>query len=73
MSIRLSCSVAIVPGDNIFMTFPKGFDNFNDLPMEGQISVNSVKTGFTANVVNTRIGFVIPAGVNVPATSDFFV
>ena len=55
------------------MIFPEGFNNFNDLPLEGQIKVGSVTKPFTASTVNTRIGFVVPAGVTIAANVDFTI
>lgn len=55
------------------MTFPEGFNNFNDLPLEGQIKVGAIARPFTASTVNTKIGFIIPAGVTVAANVDFTI
>ena len=32
-TVKLTCTVAIAAGDYLFITFPEGFDNFNDLDM----------------------------------------
>jgi hypothetical protein len=73
LSIKLTCTVAIVPTDYVFVTFPQGFNNFNDLPMEGDIVIAGVKTTFTATVTNTKIGFAIPSTVTIPANNEFFI
>jgi hypothetical protein len=72
-TVKLSCTVSITAGQYFYMTFPEGFNNFNDLPLEGQIKVGAIAKPFTATTVNTKIGFVIPAGVTVAANVDFTI
>jgi len=72
-TVKLSCSVAISAGDYMFITFPEGFNNFNDLDMEGELKVGAVTKTFTASAVNTKIGFEIPAGVSISANNDFTI
>lgn len=57
----------------MFITFPEGFDNFNDLDMEGNIVYGGVKTAITASVVNTKITFQIPSNVTIAANNDFSI
>ena len=72
-TMRLSCTVIINAGSYFYMTFPEGFDNFNDLSMEGQLKVGAVTKPFTATSVNTKIGFIIPAGVTIAANNEFTI
>jgi hypothetical protein len=40
----------------IYIKFPKGFNNFNDMSMEGDIINANISKPFIATVINTRIG-----------------
>jgi hypothetical protein len=72
-SVRMVCTVAINVGDYLFLTFPEGFNNFNDLDMEGDITIGAAKKTFTASSTNTKLGFAIPAGSAIPASTPFTI
>lgn len=72
-TVKLFCTIPISPGQFFYMTFPEGFNNFNDLPLEGQIKIGAIARPFTASTVNTKIGFIIPVGITIAANLDFTI
>jgi hypothetical protein len=72
-SVKLTSSVTVSPNDYMFISFPDGFNNFNDIDMEGNIVYGGIKTTFTASVVNMKISFLIPSNVTIPANNDFSI
>jgi hypothetical protein len=62
-------SVLISPGEFLFITFPEGFDNFNDISMSGDLTFGVLKETFTAAVANTRLEFEVPAGITITANT----
>lgn len=66
-------NVAALPTDYLIVTFPEGFDNFNDLDMEGNIVYGGVKTSFVAKVINTKLTLQLPTNVTIPANNLFSI
>jgi hypothetical protein len=70
-TITLTCSVIIPKNSWIFITFPKDFNNFNNIPVIVQTQYGSnVEVSSTSTVINTRIGFQILV-LNIPAATQF--
>jgi hypothetical protein len=70
-TISLACTVAIPANSWIFVTFPKEFNNFNNIPVIVQTQFGSnVEVSSTSTVVNTRIGFRL-AALSIPASTSF--
>lgn len=64
-------NVDAIPTDYLIVTFPEGFDNFNDLDMEGNVVVAGVKTPFVAKVINTKLTLQLP--ITIPANNLFSI
>ena len=54
------------------MTFPEGFDNFNDISLIVEIKYSTNTETVTAEVINTRLEFQLTA-FSIPANTDFEV
>jgi hypothetical protein len=71
-TISLTCSVAIVPGYWIFITFPSSFNNFNNIPVvvQTQYSVSNFEMSNSSSVINFRIGYQIN-NLTIAANTQF--
>lgn len=70
-TITLTCSVLIPTNSWIFITFPKEFNNFNNIPVVVQTQYGTnVEVSSSSTVFNTRIGFQLKT-LSVPASTTF--
>jgi hypothetical protein len=56
----------------IFITFPAGFNNFNNIPMvvQTQYSVANFEVSTSSTVINTRVGYKLNV-LNIAAGTQF--
>ena len=72
-TIDVTCSIAIPSGSWIYITFPKEFDNFNNIAVVVQTQYNSganYEVSTSSAVINTRIGYQLNT-ITVPANTPF--
>lgn len=71
-TIDLTCSIAIAANSWIFVTFPQGFDNFNNIAVvvQTQYTVTDYEVSTSSTVVNRRIGYQLNS-LNIPANTAF--
>lgn len=71
-TIKVICTVSIPSGSWIFITFPEGFDNFNNIRavVQTQYTVVDYEVSTSSSVINRRIGYQLNT-ISVPANTEF--
>ena len=71
-TINATCSIIIPSGSWVYVTFPKEFDNFNNIAVvvQTQYSVATFEVSTSSIVTNTRIGYQLNS-ISIPANTNF--
>jgi hypothetical protein len=70
-TITLTCTAAIPVNSWVFITFPKQFNNFNNIAVIVQTQYGTnVEVSSSSTVINTRIGFQL-LNLTIPASTQF--
>lgn len=71
-TIKVICTVSVPSGSWIFITFPEGFDNFNNIRavVQTQYTVVDYEVSTSSSVINRRIGYQLNT-ISVPANTEF--
>lgn len=71
-TINLTSTVDIGAGNWIYVTFPKEFNNFNNIPVtvQTQFSTTDFEVSASSTVINFRIGYKLNT-LNIPAGTQF--
>ena len=73
-TIDVISSIAIPTGSWIYITFPKEFNNFNNIPVvvQTQYGIGNYEVSTSSEVINTRIGYQLNT-LSLPANTVFQV
>jgi hypothetical protein len=71
-TINATSSIVISENQGIYLTFPKEFDHFMDIPLTAIVTSGNYSIVYTAEVVNRRIGLNL-TNMSINANSTFSI